>query len=445
MTSCFLPFAERSNRWQKLFAKFNRPTLVLVSSGQEAYRNRDVDYAFRAESAFQYLAGFDEPQAILALWQTDTEFFSAMFLRPKDTQQEIWQGYRLGVEAAPEALQLNFAHNIADFSGQLVEILNQVCQVAFPFEDESLRQAVFAAIAQQKNKQRQGLPVVSRLMDLSAPLDELRLIKSPWEIAQMRQAAQISVAGHLKAMEVAQDAQYEYQVQAALEAEFRHLGSPRVAFNSIVASGSHACVLHYTSNQGKIDPNALILVDAGAEFCGYAGDITHTFPARGKFTPAQAQIYTLVLHAQQAALAEIKVGNPMRQAHIAAQKCLAQGLIDLGFLFGTPDSVIEDKSLMRYFMHGTGHWLGLDVHDVGEYKIANQWRPFAVGMVITLEPGLYLPLDDLNLPEEYRGIGVRIEDDVWLSEEGAVVLTQGLPRSVAEIEQWIAQRIKESV
>jgi Xaa-Pro aminopeptidase len=287
-------------------------------------------------------------------------------------------------------------------------------------------------------KVRSGVTAPERIEFLAPLLHEMRLFKSPAELQMLRRAAAISVEGHKAAMSAAKTAHYEFEIQAALEGRFKQLGSERVAFNSIVAAGHNACVLHYTENRAALRDSDLILVDAGAEYGGYAGDITHCFPRSGKFSAAQAAIYSLVLEAQQAGIAACQVGQPYDAPHQAVLQVLAKGLIALGLLTGTVDEVLSSRSYERFFMHKTGHWLGMDVHDVGTYKQQGQWRRFKAGMVLTVEPGLYIP-DEPDVPSEYRGIGVRIEDDVLITAQGPEVLTQGLPRTVDAIETWMTE------
>ncbi|HHT00580.1 MAG TPA: Xaa-Pro dipeptidase, partial [Thiomicrospira sp.] len=293
-------------------------------------------------------------------------------------------------------------------------------------------------VEQLKQQVRKGVSAPSQICDLDKPLHELRLFKSVEEIERMRQAAQISVKGHLAAMQAVLSSDYEYQVQAALEAEFMKNGSPRVAFSSIVASAENACILHYTENESKIDKQALLLVDAGAEWQGYAGDITTTFPASGKFSQPQARLYELVLKAQHAAINSIKPGVSYDVAHKASIQVLTEGLVELGILQGSVEKLIEEEAFKTFFMHGTGHWLGMDVHDVGDYKLNQQWRDFQPGMVVTVEPGLYISAEHQNVDPKWHNIGIRIEDDILVTKEGNEVLTTGLPRTVTEIEEWMA-------
>ncbi len=426
------------NNRQKLFASMPDNSAILVSSGAEQIRNRDVEFPFRAESDFFYLTGFTEPDSVLVLLKKDA-LETHLFLRPKDPEQETWQGRRLGLENAAEALLIDQAWSIDELDEGVLDLLENIESVYFSFSQMSdWLNPVSEWVGSLKQKVRQGITAPNKICDLDEALHEQRLFKSPEEITRMRRAAQISVQGHLAAMAAVLPGKLEFQVQAELEATFVRQGSPRVAFNSIVASGNNACILHYTENRDEIQDGDLVLVDAGAEWQGYAGDITTTFPANGKFSSAQAKLYSLVLDAQQAAISVIQPGVTYDVAHQASIKVLTQGLIDLGILKGALDTVIEDEGYKRFFMHGTGHWLGLDVHDVGVYKQNQAWREFKPGMVVTVEPGLYISAEHSDVDSQWHDIGIRIEDDVLVTEMGHEVLTVGLPRTVAEIEAQMA-------
>ncbi|MDG4813339.1 Xaa-Pro aminopeptidase [Hydrogenovibrio sp. 3SP14C1] len=434
-------FQERRNA---LFKKMPENSVAFIASGEEKIRNRDVEYEFRAESDFYYLTGFTEPDAVLMLIKcsgaSKATQQSILFLRPKDEAQEIWQGRRLGVDKAPETLNIDQAWSIDDFEDQVADLIAGVDSLFFTFAQLSEWSDLASSwIQAQKAKARQGIQAPTQIHDLDSILHEMRVIKSKQEIEWMRQAAQISVKGHLAAMRSVASGKYEYQVQSDLENAFKQNGSPRVAFNTIVAGGDNACVLHYTENNARIQEQDLVLVDAGAEYACYAGDITSTFPANGQFSKPQAALYETVLAAQQAAINAIKPGVSYDAMHQASVRVLTQGLLDLDILQGDVDQLIEEEVYKRFFMHGTGHWLGMDVHDVGRYKQQGEWRTFQAGMVVTVEPGLYISKDCTDVDAQYRGIGIRIEDDVVVTETGHDVLTTGLPRSVAEIEQWMAQ------
>jgi len=425
-----------------LLEKMPDNSVAIIASGEEQIRNRDVEFPFRAESDFYYLTGFVEPDSVLFLIKQNKNK-SVLFLRPKDPEQETWQGRRLGVDAAAKHLLIDQAWSIEDLDEQAVNLLENIESIYVSFGQLSQwSDTLNSWIGSLKQKVRKGVIAPSGICDLDKILHEMRLFKSSDEINRMRKAAQISVAGHLAAMTAAMSSEYEYQVQAALEAEFIKQGSPRVAFSSIVASAENACILHYTENRSKINKEALLLIDAGAEYQGYAGDITTTFPASGKFSEPQAQLYELVLSAQQAAINTIKPNISYDQVHQASVKVLTTGLVKLDILQGDIDDLIESEAYKAFFMHGTGHWLGMDVHDVGDYKINQQWRNLEPGMVVTVEPGLYISSEHKNVDSKWHNIGIRIEDDILVTDSGNEVLTQGLPRTVEEIEHWMLAQKK---
>ncbi len=424
---------------ENLFKQLPDNSVAIVASGAEQIRNRDVEYQFRAHSDFFYLTGFSEPDSVLFLIKKGSNQ-SVLFLREKDPLKEIWDGRRLGVEKACESLNIDQSFSIDELDGEAIALLAGCEQIFISFSDlEFWLQPVNGWISALKQQVRKGIKAPSGILDLDEILHEMRLFKSDAELALMRQAGQISVQGHLAAMQSVLKSDYEFQVQADLEAAFKKAGSPRVAFNSIVANGENACILHYTENDAQLNRDALVLVDAGAEYRGYAGDITTTFPVSGKFSEAQAQLYNLVLQAQQAAINSIKPGVSYDQMHQASIKVLTAGLVELGILDGNPEQLIKEEAYKDFFMHGTGHWLGMDVHDVGRYKEAGEWRNFEPGMVVTVEPGLYISAEHHDVDAKWHNIGIRIEDDVLVTESGHEVLTEGLPRTVEEIEVWMAK------
>lgn len=429
----YAPF--QTNR-ARLLKALPQGSAALVFSGQEQFRNRDVDYPFRVHSDFYYLTGFTEPDSTLLLIQAeDGSTHSVVFVRPRDEKAEIWTGRRLGVERAADVLGVDAAYSSEERDAQLVELLKGVEQVHVSFSDSAywwpVLQPVFAGL---KKHIREGIEPPQALQDLDRILHEQRLIKQPWELVRLREAAQISVKGHLAAMQAAPRAQTEREVQRALACAFYEAGGDDLSFNPIVASGANACVLHYTENSAPLDHNALLLVDAGAEKAFYAGDITTTFPASGRFSAEQKALYEVVLAAQHAALEQVRPGIPYDRHHQVAVRVLTEGLVDLGLLQGEVDTLIKEKAYTRFYMHKTGHWLGLDVHDVGAYRVNGAWRSLQENMVLTVEPGLYVAPDDDTVEARWRGIGIRIEDDVCVTAEGHEILTRGLPRTPEEIE-----------
>ncbi|MDG6773229.1 Xaa-Pro aminopeptidase [Thiomicrorhabdus sp. ZW0627] len=422
-----------------LFAKLPENSAVLVSSGHEQIRNRDVEFPFRAESDFFYLTGFSEPDSVLLLLKTSRNQ-SVLFVRPRDPEQETWQGRRLGVEMAPAILKIDQAWSIEEMDEHVAEYLENIENLYFSFgQMATWMEPVEQWLSTLKSKVRRGVSAPTQLCDLDTITHEMRLFKSDAEVALMREAARISVEGHLAAMRSVAAGKYEFQVQADLEATFMQHGSQKVAFNSIVASGDNACILHYTENSDQMGRHQLVLVDAGAEFRGYAGDITTTFPVSGRFSEEQKSLYELVYQAQQTAIDCIKPGVCYSEPHQKVIEILTTGLVELGLLNGDVQALIKEEAYRAFFMHGTGHWLGMDVHDVGSYKINGDWREFEPGMVVTVEPGLYVDpgLDDVE--ERWKGIGIRIEDDILVTDSGSEVLTKGLPRTVEAIEQWMSE------
>jgi Xaa-Pro aminopeptidase len=428
-------------RRARLLAQLPVNSLLLVASGEPVTRNRDTDYAFRPQSDFFYLTGFAEPQAVLMLKKTSEQTIAHVFLRERDPERETWDGLRLGVASAPAALGVDLATDITQLKTQLPDLLTDMTQVFISYEQADVWTTdLLAAIAQIKRRVRQGLTCPHSISDLDTLLHEDRLIKDAAAQAGLRRAALVTVEGHLAAMRATRPDGYEYQVQAALEHECRRLGATRQAFDSIVASGSHACILHYHENTDRLQAGDLLLIDAGAEVDGYAGDCTHTFPISGQFSPAQAELYDLVLAAQQAALAQIAPYVHYDAAHQAAVKVISQGLIDLELL-ATKDlsAVIEQQLYKPFYMHQTGHWLGCDVHDVGRYKLGQEWRQLQAGMALTVEPGIYIAPTQPHVADKWRGIGIRIEDSVLVTDQGHEILTQGIPRTRKEIEACMKQ------
>jgi Xaa-Pro aminopeptidase len=427
-------------RRQALFATMPVGSVAIIASGNEQTRNRDTSYAFRPASDFYYLTGFSEPESLLVLVKTDKQQRSLLGLRPKNKEREIWDGLRLGIDAAPSALGVDLAFDSSDWQTQLIECLANQQSIWISFEQaQPWMTHVLNLISQLKHRIRQGITTPTGIYDLDQLLHEQRLIKDKAAQQALEQAATITVSGHLAAMRATTAGRYEYQVQAALEHTFKEQGAPRLAFNSIVASGANACILHYQENHSQLRDGDLLLVDAGAEFDGFAGDCTTTYPINGRFSKAQAALYDLVLAAQQAACSVVAPNTPYNQPHQRAVEVISQGLLDLGLLQGDLISIIEQESYKAFYMHSTGHWLGCDVHDVGNYKQQQQWRPLEVGMALTIEPGIYIA-PDADVAPEWRGIGIRIEDSVIVSEKGYTCLTKGLPRTRQEIETWMKNR-----
>ncbi|MBS0509600.1 MAG: Xaa-Pro aminopeptidase [Proteobacteria bacterium] len=407
--------------------------VAILPTAPERARNRDTHYPYRHDSYFYYLTGFREPEAVVVL-VAGAARKQILFCRQKDEEREIWDGFRHGPDAACDKFGFDEAWTIGDLERRLPDFLaNQPvlwCGLGY---DNDWDGKVMAALNAVRANSRTGVTPPHSVRDLRADLDEMRLIKDASEIATMRRAGQISAEAHCRAMRAARPGRFEYEIEAELLHTFRAAGSQYPAYTSIVASGANACVLHYVENDRRMEDGDLLLIDAGCELDGYASDITRSFPVNGRFSGPQRDIYQLVLDAQHAARGEIRPGAHWNQPHEAAVKVLAQGMIDLGLVKGSLDGVLEKGDYRRFYMHRTGHWLGMDVHDAGEYKLGGDWRTLEPGMVLTVEPGCYIrPAADV--PQAFWNIGVRIEDDALVTADGCDYLTDDVPREVADIE-----------
>ena len=430
------PFKARRDRLLARMAERGGGVAV-VPTAPEVIRNRDTHYRYRHDSYFYYLTGFREPEALLLLVAGDAPR-AILLCREKDPEREIWDGFRHGPDAAREQFAMDEAHAIGALDEVLAENLANQPAIYYALgHDVTWDQRLTRALNSVRANARSGVAAPPTIHDVRALLDEMRLIKDASEIALMRRAAAISAEAHRQAMRTARPGVFEYEVEAVVGQAFRRAGAQAPAYPSIVASGPNACVLHYVDNERRIADGELLLIDAGCELDGYASDITRSFPVDGRFSGPQRDIYELVLAAQQAAVRETRAGAPWNAPHDAAVAILARGLIDLGLLHGSLDTVLENEDYRRFYMHRTGHWLGLDVHDAGEYKQGGEWRPLEAGMTLTIEPGCYVrPADDV--PEVFWNIGVRIEDDALVTADGCELMTAAAPKTVAEIEDWMA-------
>ena len=410
--------------------------VALVPTSPEQARNRDTHYPYRADSYFQYLTGFTEPEAVLVIvvGRGDTSPQAILFCREKNLDREIWDGFRHGPDGAREMFGLDAAHAIGELEGKLPELLADQPVLWFSIgHDAGWDQRIAAALNKVRGESRTGKRAPSAIRDVRAELDAMRLVKDATELATMRRAADISTAAHMRAMRFVAPGRFEYEVEAELLHEFRRRGCEYPAYTSIVAGGANACVLHYVGNDQILRDGDLLLIDAGGELGGYASDITRCFPVNGRFSGPQADIYDMVLDAQAAAIAAVRPGATFADPHEAALKVLAQGMVDLKLLPGSRDAVIESESYKLFYMHRTSHWLGKDVHDAGEYKEGEHWAPLVPGMVLTIEPGCYIrPAEDV--PEAFWNIGVRIEDDAVVTAGGCEIITVAAPKKIADIE-----------
>lgn len=417
-----LPKEEFGERRTRVFAQMQPNSALLLFSEIEKRRNNDCSYPFRQDSYFWYLTGFNEPNAALLLLKTEQAEKAIIFLRPRDPLLETWNGRRLGVEHAPQQLNVNEAYSIEEFATVLPKILKNLTALYYVPEIHTWGDKLVAESAVN----------FSEILDWQPMLSEMRLIKSPNEIRLMQQAGQITALGHIKAMQTTRPNRFEYEIESDILHEFNRHCARFPSYNSIVAGGNNACILHYTENDRPLNDGDLVLIDAGCEFAMYAGDITRTFPVNGKFSLPQREIYELVLKAQKRAIELLIPGNSIKQANDEVIRIKTQGLVDLGILKGDVDTLIEQQAYRQFYMHGLGHWLGLDVHDVGSYGQDKQ-RILEIGMVITVEPGIYIS-EDADVPEQYKGIGVRIEDNLLMTEYGNKILTAAAPKEIADIE-----------
>lgn len=426
------PFQQRR---QALLARMQATGggVAVIPTAPERFRNRDTAFPYRADSYFHYLTGFPEPEAVLVLVAGQAPR-AILFCREKNPEKEIWDGFRHGPEGAREVFGFDAAHPIGEFDAKLAELLvdQPALWVALGHDadwDARITKALNAVRAQTRAGKR--APAV--IHDVRAALDEMRLVKDACEIALMRRAATIAGAAHCRAMRFSAPGRYEYEVEAEFLHEFRRHGCQAPSYPPIVAGGASACILHYVGNDRMLMDGELLLCDAGCEVAGYASDITRTFPVNGRFSGPQADVYTLVLDAQMAAIAAIKPGASFHAPHEAALRVLVQGMVDLKLLSGSVDGIIESAAYKRFYMHRTSHWLGLDVHDVGEYRHGETWTVLRPGMTLTVEPGCYIRAAD-DVPAAFHDIGIRIEDDALVTHDGCEILSAAAPKTITDIE-----------
>jgi Xaa-Pro aminopeptidase len=406
--------------------------VAILATAPEQVRNRDSHFPYRFDSHFYYLTGFAEPEAVVVLLANTHR--AVLFCRDKDMEREIWDGFRYGPEAAGATFHFDEAYSITELDTRLPGLLADQPTLHYALGQNSGWDArILGWLNSVREQARSGVTAPTSLRDVRELVDEMRLFKDDAEQATMRSAAAIACAAHSRAMQATAPGRFEYEIEAELLHHFRAQGSQSPAYTSIVAGGANACVLHYVENNAQLHAGDLLLIDAGCELDGYASDITRTFPVSGCFSPVQKDVYEMVLAAQYAALDAVQPGNHWNQPHEAALRVLVQGMIDLKLCTGSVDGVLESGDYRRFYMHRTGHWLGLDVHDAGSYKIDGDWRALQPGMALTVEPGCYIRPAD-NVPEALWNIGIRIEDDVLVTAGGCEVITAAAPKTVAEIE-----------
>ncbi|WP_447927557.1 Xaa-Pro aminopeptidase [Vreelandella sp. EE27] len=423
-----------------LMAQIPNDAAVIVPGASLATRSNDSEYAFRQQSDFYYLTGITEPDALLLLLPGREAGQSVVFCQDRDATLEAWTGRRLGASGVVAHHDIDQAFENAEREERLAGLLEGRTLLYAPLDQPEALAIAEEALAFAQAGKRRGLPALKGWLDSRELIHAQRLVKSPAELALLRHACAISARAHCRAMRTCTPGLFEYQLQAELEHEFVWQGGSGPAYSTIVGGGANACVLHYIENSAELTRDSLVLIDAGAEFDLYAGDITRTFPVNGRFNEAQRALYEVVLKAQERAVAAVVPGATLAAIHANVVEDLTRGLVELGLLEGDVQARIEDESYRRFYLHSTSHWLGLDVHDVGTYRLDEKTpRPLDQGMVVTVEPGLYVPDDD-DIPAAYRGIGIRIEDNVVVSETGGEVLTADVPKQVAEIEALMANK-----
>ena len=434
--------ADFQERRDILAGEMGLRSIAIIATSPVAMRNRDADYKFRSDSSFFYLTGFAEPEAVAVIETFDTEeegYSYSLFCRERDREMEIWNGYRAGVDGAVDDYDADEAYAIDLLDDEILEKLQNKDKLFYRIGQQADFDARVAKwIATASGESRKGALVPAQVIQLDRIIDELRLHKSADELELMQIASDISAEAHTRAMQMVKPGMMEYALEAELNYVFGKNGCVP-SYNSIVGGGANGCILHYVENDKELKDGDLVLIDAACEYQLYASDITRTFPVNGKFSPEQKALYEVILKAQIAAIDAVRVGNSYKEPHHVAVRIMVQGLLDLGLMQGNLEEIIQKESFRQFYMHGTGHWLGMDVHDVGSYKVDGDWRTYEEGMVVTVEPGLYIAPDDETVDAKWRGIGIRIEDDVAVTKNGPRVLTAAVVKSVEDIETLMAQ------
>ncbi len=429
-------FPRRRKRLMDMICEGN---IAIIPTAQVHIRNRDVEYHFRPDSDFFYLTGFPEPVAVAVLIPDRPNGEYILFCRERDAKKETWNGLRAGLKGACERYGADDAFPIEDLDDILPSLLEDRERIYYTMgNDSAFDQRVVGWVNQVRDRARTGVNAPDEFVSLNHFLHDMRLYKSRHEIKAMRKAAKISAVAHKRAMKFCRPGIMEYQLGAEFIHEFMINGAQSPAYPSIVGGGANSCILHYTENSAVLNDGDLVLIDAGAEYEGYASDISRTYPVNGVFSRAQRDIYDVVLAAQEAAIKQVKPGNHWNDPHEAAVKIITEGLVDLGILKGRVRTLIKEQAYSKYYMHRTGHWLGMDVHDVGDYKVEGDWRMLEPGMVMTVEPGLYFPEGTRRLAKKWWNIGIRIEDDVLVTRDGADILSSDAPKQADQIEELMS-------
>jgi Xaa-Pro aminopeptidase len=430
---------EHARRRKALMALMEPNSIAVVPAAPERPRSRDTEYLYRQDSDFFYLSGFSEPGAVLVLIPGRAHGEYVMFCRERDRLREIWDGYRAGPEGVGNDYGADDAFPIDDIDEILPGLLEGRERIYYAMgKDSEFDRQVMDWVNTIRAKVRSGATPPGEFLDLSHFLHDMRLYKSAAELRVMREAGAISARAHMRAMRFCKPGVMEYQLEAEILHEFAMSGARSPAYNTIVGGGKNGCILHYIENSAPLKGGELVLIDAGCELENYAADITRTFPVNGRFSPEQKALYEIVLRAQLAAIDTIRPGSHWNDSHGVSVRVITEGLIDLGLLVGNLDELIESEAYKEFYMHRIGHWLGMDVHDVGDYKVGGEWRVLEPGMVMTVEPGIYVAPDNERVAKKWRGIGIRIEDDVLVTRDSCEILSAGVPKTVAEIEALMA-------
>lgn len=430
-----IPAKEFVRRRRQLLREMSDNSIAIVPAAPMRRRNRDTEYPFRQDSDFCYLTGFPEPEAVAVFIPGRAHGEYVLFCRERDRDMEIWNGYRAGQQGAIDDYGADDAFPITDIDDILPGLIEGRNRVYYSMgSNTDFDRTVMRWVNSIRAKARSGAHPPGEFLMLDHLLHEMRLVKSAAEVKVMREAGRISTQAHCRAMAVCKPGMYEYQLEAELLHEFYRQGCRAPAYNTIVGGGRNGCILHYVENTAELKKGDLVLIDAGGELDHYASDITRTFPVSGRYSPEQKALYELVLASQLVAIEQVKPGAHWSAPHDSVVRILTEGLVELGLLRGSPSELIEKEAYRKFFMHRTGHWLGMDVHDVGDYKIGEEWRLLEPGMVLTVEPGLYVAHDCDEVDEKWRGIGIRIEDDVLVTKNGHEVLTTDAPKTVADVE-----------